>query len=110
MAQEIGAISGEVILLRRWHIIVNFGKVLQRIRAIIGEARSNWLVLMHMIHSFKEEGFYDSVVIVLEAVVRFAHRYSQLANLRLKLLLILSGKRIINYCRKLTDYTRRASP
>jgi len=84
MAQEIGAISGRGnITSGDGHIIVNFDKVLQKgIRAIIGEARSKLASIdAHDPLFLKKKVFYDSVVIVLEAVVRFAHRYSQLANL-----------------------------
>ncbi|MDK2896739.1 MAG: hypothetical protein PWP04_859 [Candidatus Atribacteria bacterium] len=84
MAQESGVISGRGnITSGDGHIIVDFNKVLCKgFRKVIKEIEE---ILSKLDVSdplfLKKKSFYDSVIIVLEAAIRFAHRYSQLASL-----------------------------
>jgi pyruvate formate-lyase/glycerol dehydratase family glycyl radical enzyme len=83
-AQEIGVISGRGnITSGDGHLIVNFEKVLRLgLRGIIEETTRHMEALSEGDPFYlKKQVFYQSVLLVLEAAIRFAHRYAQLLTL-----------------------------
>ncbi len=83
-AQEIGAISGRGnITSGDGHIIVNFPKVLQKgWKGLLEETIERKESLDPRDPDFiKKKVFYESVIIVLEGVIKFIRRYEQLAKL-----------------------------
>jgi formate C-acetyltransferase len=83
-AQEIGAISGRGnITSGDGHIIVNFPKVLEKgWKGLLEETIEKKESLDPRDPDFiKKKVFYESVIIVLEGVIKFIKRYEQLAKL-----------------------------